>query len=117
MEELLTVWHHQYGKGKENADIVSVYCELEGILVMSGKFNEVSDLPNKWIQMSCDIHGLGCVHPSVANPMSELGRLYQEQGKLEGALKMHEICFGMRQAIYGKEWAHSGIAASVNNLK
>ena len=64
--------HHQYVKDEENADIVSVYCELGRKSAASEKFDEACDLIEKGLQMSFDIRGLGCVHTNVATSMSEL---------------------------------------------
>ena len=44
---LLAVLFHQYNKGKENVDAVSVYCELFGALVFSGKIDAASVLLKK----------------------------------------------------------------------
>ena len=70
---------------------------------MSENFDEASDLLKKGLQMNCDIHKLGCVHPNVSNSITELGKLNQDRGKLEEELKMHERFFEMRQAINGEE--------------
>ena len=51
--------------------------------MISGKIDKVFDLLKKGLQMSRDIHGLEYVHPNVANTLSELGRLYVQQGRFE----------------------------------
>ena len=70
---------------------------------MSANFDEAPDLLKKRLRMNCGIHKLGFVHPNVACSVTELVKLYKDQGKLEEALKMHERFFDMRQAIFGEE--------------
>ena len=103
MEEFLTFLHHQNANDEDNVDIMTVYSELGGTLAMSEKIDEASDLLKKGLQMSRNIHGLGLVRPNIANSMSELGKLYQNGGKLEQALKMHGRCFQTQQTIHREE--------------
>lgn len=50
------------------------------------------------------------------SPLNNLGIVYNDQGKHEEALKMHERSIEMRQAIYGQDCAHRDIATSRSNL-
>ena len=86
-----------------NLDIVSVHCASGGTLVISGNLDEESDFLKKGLRMNSDIQKLGCQHPNVAYSITELGKLYQDQGKLKEALEMQERFFDLRQAIFGEE--------------
>ena len=51
-----------------------------------------------------------------AYSISELGKQYHEQGKIEEALEIYEKRFEMEQAIYGDECAHPHVAITLDNL-
>ena len=67
--------------------------------------------------MSCDIHGLECVHQNVVNSMSEPGKLHHQHGKLEEAVRTYEMSMEMKRAIYGEESKHTQIEITLYNLE
>ena len=56
------------------------------------------------------------MHIWILQILHNLRRVSRQRGKLKDALKMHERCYKMEQAIQGEECAHRDVAASVNNL-
>lgn len=62
--------------------------------------------------MKVRIHLDGMDYPGIARTSHEIGRIYEEKGELDGAMRLSTKSLGMQLRMHGEGLYHTGIAGT-----